>query len=385
MSLTLYLDERSWLRHFAETEERFPEFLPVIKGNGYGFGNVRLTQTALRMDKHVICVGTIEEARTIEQSFSTVQTMVLTPVLTSLTEADHSEGRIYTVGSFTHLSHLVSALDSLQGEAPFSAEDGPRKLSIVIKCQSPMKRYGFSLTQLDELHKTLKQWSEASNIQLEIAGLSVHFPQVGMSDEQKKTWFTEWISATKDWDVIPKDFYISHVSSPLFQQLKTRHPEYRFCMRLGTDLWLADKSFLSTKSMVLDTKPVQKGERFGYKQGKARKNGTLVFLSGGTANGVGLEAPSIARSWRDWLKLTAFWGLSMANRHLSPYTFRGRRTWFAEPPHMQTSVLFFPNGENYPEVGDELPVTVRMTTAHFDRCVVQEAEEEMAETARALP
>ncbi|SDW24473.1 Alanine racemase [Marininema mesophilum] len=374
MSLTLYLDERSWLRHFDEMEERYPGYLPVIKGNGYGFGNDMLTQTALRINKTTICTGTVEEARALEKLDAVSEMMVLTPVLTPLTDADRVEGRIYTVGSFAHLDYLASSFEALQQEIATSTDGHhvPTPLSIVIKCQSPMKRYGFTMAQLDELRRTLNKWNESAKIQIKIVGLSVHFPQLGMTDEQKERWIAEWMKAIQGWDSVPKQFYISHVDSPLYQKLTSQYPDYRFVMRLGTDLWLADKSFISTKSTVLDVKPVQKGEGYGYKQEKARRNGTLVFLAGGTANGVGLEAPTIAQSWRDRFKLTAFWLLSLANRHLSPFTFQGRRTWFAEPPHMQTSVLFFPSGENYPEVGDELAVKVRMTTAHFDRCVVQE-------------
>ena len=43
---------------------------------------------------------------------------------------------------------------------------------------------------------------------------------------------------------------------------------------------------------------------------------------------------------------------------------------FAEPPHMQASMLFVGASARVPEVGDEVEVRVRFTTTTFDRVVV---------------
>ena len=40
----------------------------------------------------------------------------------------------------------------------------------------------------------------------------------------------------------------------------------------------------------------------------------------------------------------------------SPYTVDGKQRLFAEPPHMQASMLFLPSGAPVPEVGDEVDV-----------------------------
>ena len=53
----------------------------------------------------------------------------------------------------------------------------------------------------------------------------------------------------------------------------------------------------------------------------------------------------------------------------SPYFIDGKQRLFAEPPHMQASMLFLPSGAQVPEVGDEIDVRVRYTTT-FDRIVV---------------
>jgi len=57
------------------------------------------------------------------------------------------------------------------------------------------------------------------------------------------------------------------------------------------------------------------------------------------------------------------------NRSLSPFRWAGKQRWFAEPPHMQVSLLWLPSSVTPPAVGDELPVEVRMTTTHFDAVV----------------
>ena len=54
----------------------------------------------------------------------------------------------------------------------------------------------------------------------------------------------------------------------------------------------------------------------------------------------------------------------------SPYTVGGKQRLFAEPPHMQASMLFLPSGAPVPEVGDEVDVRVRYTATSFDETVV---------------
>ena len=57
--------------------------------------------------------------------------------------------------------------------------------------------------------------------------------------------------------------------------------------------------------------------------------------------------------------------LDATGRTLSPYEVAGRKRDFAEPPHMHSSMIFMP-GEARVKVGDEIPVTTRMTTVTTD-------------------
>ena len=51
----------------------------------------------------------------------------------------------------------------------------------------------------------------------------------------------------------------------------------------------------------------------------------------------------------------------------SPFSIDGKQRLFAEPPHMQASMLFLPLGPRVPHVGDEVEVRVRYTATGFPR------------------
>jgi hypothetical protein len=63
-------------------------------------------------------------------------------------------------------------------------------------------------------------------------------------------------------------------------------------------------------------------------------------------------------------------GLDAAGFVRSPFSIDGKQRLFAEPPHMQASMLFLPHGARVPAVGDEVDVRVRYTATAFDRVVV---------------
>jgi hypothetical protein len=54
----------------------------------------------------------------------------------------------------------------------------------------------------------------------------------------------------------------------------------------------------------------------------------------------------------------------------SPYILDGKSLHFAEPPHMQASMLVLPRGARVPDVGEVLDVRVRYTTTAFDSVTV---------------
>ena len=137
-------------------------------------------------------------------------------------------------------------------------------------------------------------------------------------------------------------------------------------LRVGTRLWLGAESTRRTVATVLDVHPVRRGERAGYRQRLCPADGWIVVVAGGTSHGIGLEAPTAATTLRQRAIALATGSLEAAGLALSPYTINGKKRWFLEPPHMQSSLIFLPGKEQPPEIGDEVPVELRLTTATVD-------------------
>ena len=95
------------------------------------------------------------------------------------------------------------------------------------------------------------------------------------------------------------------------------------------------------------------------------------MVAGGTAHGVGLEAPRAVRGLAPRARTLARSGLAAANRFRSPFSWAGRKQWFAEPPHMLVSMLYLPRQYQPPEPGAEIPAELRHTSTHFDQVVIR--------------
>jgi hypothetical protein len=121
---------------------------------------------------------------------------------------------------------------------------------------------------------------------------------------------------------------------------------------------------------VLDVHPLERGDAFGYRARTAPKSGHLLVVSGGTSHGIGLEAPMGESSIKARAATLARGGLDAVGFVRSPFSIDGKQRLFAEPPHMQASMLFLPHGSRVPEIGEQLEVRVRYTATAFDRVVV---------------
>ena len=121
---------------------------------------------------------------------------------------------------------------------------------------------------------------------------------------------------------------------------------------------------------MLDAHPVERGDAFGYRSRTAPKSGHLLIVSGGTAHGIGLEAPTGESSLKARAATLARGGLDAVGFVRSPYSIDGKQRLFAEPPHMQASMLFLPSGARVPQVGDRIDVRVRYTATTFDEVTI---------------
>jgi hypothetical protein len=115
---------------------------------------------------------------------------------------------------------------------------------------------------------------------------------------------------------------------------------------------------------------VTRGERIGYRQRAMPADGHLLVLSGGTSHGIALEAPRAVTSPTDRAKRLARGGLEAAGFALSPFIVAGKQRWFAEPPHMQSSLVFVPSSVTPPRPGDTVSAAVRYTTTTFDNVIL---------------
>jgi len=111
-------------------------------------------------------------------------------------------------------------------------------------------------------------------------------------------------------------------------------------------------------------------------------------VSGGTVHGVGLEAPKIMQGLLPRAKEFGRAGLRAMNRTLSPFSWQGRRRWFAEPPHMSVSMIYLPGAQAPPRPGSELLAELRHTATHFDRVAIVNEDslpKEAADVPRPAP
>ena len=124
------------------------------------------------------------------------------------------------------------------------------------------------------------------------------------------------------------------------------------------------------RSTVLDVHPVERGDVFGYRSRTAPAAGTILVVSGGTSHGIGLEAPTAGATLKARAARIAMGGLDAAGFVRSPFTVDGKARLFAEPPHMQASMLFLPHGATVPAIGDQVDVQVRFTATAFDQTLL---------------
>jgi hypothetical protein len=244
---------------------------------------------------------------------------VLTPALAR--ELAPSVGpAVLTVGSRHHVAEIVKT-----GLRP----------AVVVKLLSSMGRYGATDVELPAVLAAIESAG------LAIHGYAIHPPLAGASDEH--------LADVEGWCAVIPDggrVYVSHLDAPSYAALTAAHPDLHWRIRLGTALWHGDKSFFHLTADVLEVRHVVRGSRAGYRRTPVPATGSIVMATAGTAHGV--------RPLPDGS---------------SPFHFGRRRLALLEPPHMHTSMLFVPEDEPAPAVGDHVDVQHPLTMTLVDRIV----------------
>ena len=344
MSLVLTVDGDRWRSHLRGFAERVPGLTPVCKGNGYGFGLGRLARKAQWLGVDTIAVGTYDELPEVETRFDG-DLLVLTPWRPFVGEARHPR-----------VIHTVSRLEDLEA---LLAQDPQAR--IILERLTSMNRHGLSAADL----RTAGQVLRAAGVRPR--GVAFHLPLTqGSNVGEVRRLINDVVAAELDTKVL----WVSHLTENELASLRSSYADFELRPRIGTDLWLGDRGALAVTARVLDVHPIERGETFGYRGRSAPKAGHLVIVSGGTAHGIGLESPMGDRSLRSRAATLARGGLDAVGFARSPFTVDGKQRLFAEPPHMQASMLFVPSGARVPAVGDEVEVRVRYTATTVDRVVL---------------
>jgi hypothetical protein len=346
---TLHVDGHAWRSALKAVADELPRLVPVAKGNGYGFGLRRLAIESALLGVDTIAVGTMAEVGEVAAVAGFARIIVLTPWHPGEIELEPG-----TLPPDTALVRTVGSMDGLR------ALDGQ---PVVIECQTSLRRHGLGHRDLP----ALVRHHERSMI----TGFAVHLPLDRPRGHDPIREVVRWVESLRATALPLRTMYVSHLAAAEIETLRARYPGVEFRSRVGTRLWIGNRSTFAARASVLDVVPLRKGDRFGYRQRPAPRAGHLLVASGGTAHGIGLEAPRVVHGLIARAKVLAGGWLAALNRNRSPYSWNGRRLWFAEPPHMQVSLLWVPESVQPPKEGDELAVDVRMTTTHFDRVVLE--------------
>ena len=348
MGVTVRLDEPRWQAHLATVVADTPAVVPVVKGHGYGFGLVRLASECRRLGVDTIAVGMASEVGVVRGAFEG-DVVVLQPY-------EPADGPAHTLTSDPRVITTVSRLDDLRGLA--AAEGRPR---VLLEVLTSMRRHGLSVDDLAAAGPLLED--------VTFEGWTIHLP---LREDGRYAEAVRLARAALA--VAPGTLWLSHLPADQVRRLGVELGGSEGAIpvraRVGTRLWLGDAAGRRTSATVLDVHPVRRGERAGYRGRVVPGDGWVVVVAGGTSHGVGLEAPTSASSWRQRATALATGSLEAMGRALSPFTIDGRKRWFLEPPHMQSSLVFLPASASPPDVGDEVPVELRLTIATPDAVIL---------------
>jgi alanine racemase len=313
MTVRLTVSQAAWRQHVSATAEAYgPALVPVIKGNGYGFGRPQLHKLAAELVGPItsVCVGNVHELIDVPAD---VRPIVLTPTLVPPTGEDAA---VLTVGNSDH----VEVLRGSHGE-------------VMVKLASSMRRFGATIDELPTLMRAVE------NLGLGVAGYALHLPLAG-SDEDRVAEIAAWLPHLS----FEHQLWVSHLQPATVRALQAKYLPRQFKVRVGTALWHGSPKLdgLRLRADVLKTQPIGVGEIAGYHHTRAPFDGTLVVIGAGSTHGIA------------------------ANNALSPFHFERNRMALLEPPHMHTSMVVVEAGAPTPQVGDWVDVQRPLITTQVE-------------------
>lgn len=376
MTFSLKVDATKFRSHLVSVMNSYAtagaELVPVIKGNGYGFGRDVLADEASRLGCNRIAIGTVWE---LGQSLADFAGEIL--VLEPFNSSDESAVNQWR----QHLEHNSDRIIVTVSNLDLAAVRSAGAKNVYLEGKTSLSRFGM-------LHFDMQSIANIND--LKVLGLSLHLPIVqpaikvdatteissafnGANLSQSMTDAWNWIVLYEELSTkfsLPKCISLSHVSDKQVQSFKKMMQSYNFDLdievRIGTKLWLGEPSALQACGTVLQIHDMTHRQTVGYQQIDSGNNKRLIVVSGGTAHGVAMAAPSNASSLRK-RGIAIAEGVSQAiGKVRSPFSYNGQNLDFVEPPHMHVSMLW--SNDMTISVGDTLDCNVRNTTSSFD-CV----------------
>ena len=302
MTLRLTVQRAAWESHIDALAASVDGLVPVVKGNGYGFGRATLHPMIKTLADYV-CVGTVHE---LDHVADRVTPVVLTPSPVPPPAASTgAAAAVMTVGALDD----IAALEGWRGQ-------------VLVKLQSSMRRFGATADEVAAVDFAARAAG------FDVIGYALHLPLAG-TDADRIAEVDAWLGHIG----VHQPLWLSHLQPHAYSALRARHPERQFRLRLGTALWHGDKSFLHLHADVLAIHVVAAGDHAGYQLVEVSADGHLVLVGAGSAHGV-----------------------SPLPNGSSPFHFERNRLSLLEPPHMHTSMVLVPTGTACPTIGDRVDV-----------------------------
>ena len=325
--VTLQVDGLRWREHLATVAAATPGLVPVIKGNGYGFGLELLAAEASRLGVDTVAVGTPAEVAAVRAAYGG-DIVILHPWRTEdpLAVALVDDPSVITT---------VSRLDDLKQ----LADVGPLSGRVLVEVLTSMRRHGITVDDLDRVGPLLCR----------AALRGVDDPPAAAGRRPLRRGRAAGPGGSRG---PAGPLWLSHLPSEetaaLARQLGGASGDPApVRLRLGTRLWLGTMQpprTLRDRARRTSGAPGRTG-RLPAAAGARRTAGSWWWPAARrTASGWRLRPPPHAPPAGDRAGHRFPGGGRLA---LSPYTIGGKKRWFLEPPHMQTSLVFLP-GRRHP-------------------------------------
>ena len=230
----------------------------VVKGNGYGFGILEITQLAIQQGCSGIAVATLDEAFLIRSNFKDIPILCLGVI--NKRYLDQCAINDITI-TIPHLNYAKNIWESSLS----------KQLNVHIKVNTGMNRLG--VKNATEVKQIIAYFEENNN--LNIQGIFTHFATTDLSDQHYEDYFYNQVSYFKQiLENVNYDFKQIHCSNS--PALLKYNKEIDFCNTIRVGLIISGiydpaiqdvlniRSTIKVKSRITQISQFSKDEYLGY-------------------------------------------------------------------------------------------------------------------------